>query len=40
MQTVLAYVLKLLQSGLGNLGAYLAAHVLLCLLPAFLSPAG
>lgn len=25
----------LLQSGAGNLGAYLAAHVLLCLLPAF-----
>jgi uncharacterized membrane protein YraQ (UPF0718 family) len=25
----------LLQSGLGNLAAYLAAHVLLCLLPAF-----
>jgi len=29
------YVLKLLQSGLGNLAAYLAAHVLLCLVPAF-----
>jgi hypothetical protein len=27
--------LALLQSGLGNLGAYLAAHVLLCLVPAF-----
>ncbi|MEW5719641.1 MAG: permease [Chloroflexota bacterium] len=26
---------KLLQGGLGNLAAYLAAHVLLCLLPAF-----
>ena len=26
---------SLLQSGLGNLAAYLAAHVLLCLLPAF-----
>ena len=25
----------LFQSGLGNLGAYLAAHVLLCLVPAF-----
>ena len=29
------YVLKLLQGGLGNLAAYLAAHVLLCLVPAF-----
>jgi uncharacterized membrane protein YraQ (UPF0718 family) len=28
-------VLKLLKSGAGNLAAYLAAHVLLCLLPAF-----
>jgi len=28
-------ILSLLQSGLGNLAAYLAAHVLLCLLPAF-----
>ncbi|MET7016290.1 permease [Uliginosibacterium flavum] len=27
--------LNLLQAGLGNLAAYLAAHVLLCLLPAF-----
>jgi len=27
--------LRLAQSGLGNLAAYLAAHVLLCLLPAF-----
>ena len=35
----LAYVVRLLQSGLGNLAAYLAAHVLLCLLPAFSSPA-
>jgi len=26
---------SLLQSGLGNLASYLAAHVLLCLLPAF-----
>lgn len=30
-----AYIIGLLQSGLGGLGAYLAAHVLLCLLPAF-----
>ncbi len=29
------YVVGLLQGGLGNLAAYLAAHVLLCLLPAF-----
>jgi uncharacterized membrane protein YraQ (UPF0718 family) len=29
------YLLSLLQSGLGNLAAYLAAHVLLCLVPAF-----
>jgi len=27
--------MKLLQGGLGNLAAYLAAHVLLCLVPAF-----
>ncbi|MGQ9681436.1 MAG: permease [Anaerolineae bacterium] len=31
----IGYIVRLLQSGLGNLGAYLAAHVLLCLLPAF-----
>jgi uncharacterized membrane protein YraQ (UPF0718 family) len=30
----------LLQSGLGNLAAYLAAHVLLCLLPAFFIAGG
>ncbi|HET8706257.1 MAG TPA: permease [Pseudomonadales bacterium] len=29
------YLITLLHSGLGNLAAYLAAHVLLCLLPAF-----
>jgi uncharacterized protein len=29
------FVLHLLHSGVGNLAAYLAAHVLLCLLPAF-----
>jgi len=40
MQEVLAYALKLVQSGLGNLGAYLAAHVLLCLLPAFFIAGG
>jgi uncharacterized membrane protein YraQ (UPF0718 family) len=32
---ILTFLLKLLQGGLGNLGAYLAAHVLLCLVPAF-----
>src|SRR5512146_2469220 len=30
-----SFLLDLLQGGLGNLAAYLAAHVLLCLLPAF-----
>lgn len=29
------FLLSLLQGGLGNLAAYLAAHVLLCLVPAF-----
>jgi hypothetical protein len=32
---IVGYLLKLLQGGLGNLAAYLAAHVLLCLVPAF-----
>ncbi|HET7010350.1 MAG TPA: permease [Anaerolineales bacterium] len=32
--------LTLLQSGLGNLAAYLAAHVLLCLVPAFFIAGG
>lgn len=32
---ILEYLGKLLQGGTGNLAAYLAAHVLLCLLPAF-----
>ena len=31
----MSVVLELLQSGAGNLAAYLAAHVLLCLVPAF-----
>ena len=35
-----AFVVKLLQSGLGNLAAYLAAHVLLCLVPAFFIAGG
>ncbi len=30
-----AFMFKLLQGGLANLAAYLAAHVLLCLVPAF-----
>ena len=33
-------LMSLLQSGLGNLAAYLAAHVLLCLLPAFFIAGG
>ncbi|MGC9521820.1 MAG: permease, partial [Anaerolineae bacterium] len=33
--TTLQYLTSLLQMGLGSLAAYLAAHVLLCLLPAF-----
>jgi len=36
MNSVIEYVVNLLVSGLGNLASYLAAHVLLCLLPAFL----
>jgi uncharacterized membrane protein YraQ (UPF0718 family) len=32
---ILEFTLQLFYSGLGNLAAYLAAHVLLCLLPAF-----
>ena len=32
---VLEVLATLLQTGLGSLAAYLAAHVLLCLLPAF-----
>lgn len=35
MNTLLSQTLPVLNSGLGNLAAYLAAHVLLCLLPAF-----
>jgi hypothetical protein len=33
-------ILRLLQGGLGNLAAYLAAHVLLCLVPAFFIAGG
>ncbi|MCJ7625618.1 MAG: permease [Anaerolineaceae bacterium] len=35
MNSILETVSGLLSGGLGNLAAYLAAHVLLCLLPAF-----
>src|SRR5512143_4130534 len=35
MTVVLETILRLFQGGLGNLAAYLAAHVLLCLVPAF-----
>jgi uncharacterized membrane protein YraQ (UPF0718 family) len=35
IETILDFLARLLSSGLGNLAAYLAAHVLLCLLPAF-----
>jgi hypothetical protein len=31
----ITFISQLLRSGVGNLGAYLAAHVLLCLVPAF-----
>lgn len=33
--SVITFLAGMLSSGLGNLAAYLAAHVLLCLLPAF-----
>ena len=32
---VAAFLVHAFRGGLGNLAAYLAAHVLLCLLPAF-----
>src|SRR5512146_2074095 len=35
-----AYLVHLVQSGLGSLASYLAAHVLLCLLPAFFIAGG
>jgi len=40
MDDGLALVAELLESGAGNLAAYLAAHVLLCLLPAFFIAGG
>ncbi len=38
--TVGGYIVRALQSGFGNLAAYLAAHVLLCLVPAFFIAGG
>jgi len=38
--TVGDYIVRALQSGFGNLAAYLAAHVLLCLVPAFFIAGG
>ena len=35
MEFLSAYILPVMYGGVGNLAAYLAAHVLLCLLPAF-----
>ena len=35
MESITNAISPLLGSGLGNLAAYLAAHVLLCLVPAF-----
>ncbi|MGD2156565.1 MAG: permease [Anaerolineales bacterium] len=35
MTAILEFLAQMISSGLGNLAAYLAAHVLLCLLPAF-----
>ena len=35
MSPVLEFLSGLFYGGLGNLASYLAAHVLLCLLPAF-----
>jgi len=37
---IVSTITNLLQGGLGNLAAYLAAHVLLCLLPAFFIAGG
>jgi len=40
LMAILGRIPALLQGGLGNLAAYLAAHVLLCLLPAFFIAGG
>ncbi len=37
---IMTWIIRLLPGGLGNLAAYLAAHVLLCLLPAFFIAGG
>ncbi len=37
---IIEFLMRLVQGGLGNLGAYLAAHVLLCLVPAFFIAGG
>jgi hypothetical protein len=38
--TILEYVIEMLQSGASSLASYLAAHVLLCLVPAFFIAGG
>ena len=35
VETIFSIMARLFTSGAGNLASYLAAHVLLCLLPAF-----
>ncbi len=35
MTSTIEFIFQLVYGGLGNLASYLAAHVLLCLLPAF-----
>ncbi len=35
VETIIDFFVRMISSGLGNLASYLAAHVLLCLLPAF-----
>ncbi len=37
---IVEFLVRLVQGGLGNLAAYLAAHVLLCLVPAFFIAGG
>lgn len=37
---IVSEIIRVLQGGLGNLAAYLAAHVLLCLVPAFFIAGG
>jgi hypothetical protein len=40
MNEILSHAFQLLRGGFGNLAAYLAAHVLLCLVPAFFIAGG